>query len=426
MIACAALSITACEGDGERPAPSVAAHKASLPEARTARFIKLEELTEWNGKAWGSVAEFNLIDSTGAAVDRATWRASADSAGVNDQPGNAIDGDPKSLWHTHWDSTAPPAPPHALTIDLGAPVRISGFRYLPRQDRSVNGTIAKYRFFASADGVDWGKPVSEGDFTTLSAPTIEKTVLFAAQTANRAPVVAARSAQTTPMGSAVSIRIDASDADGDALTFAATGLPAGLAIAPKTGAITGTPIVPGTYAVAVSVADGKGPNTTLAFNWTVLPPVAGAAPAQAGEVRFVKLEEVTEVNGKPWASIAEFNLVGADGANLPRDGWSASADSADTSDGPGNAIDGNPASLWHSQWDGVAPPPPHSFIVDLGRFASVRGFRYLPRQDKLSNGAIARFRFFTSVDGVTWGRPVAEGDFSTMGAVQAEKTVLLK
>ena len=399
---------------------------AKLPEARTARFVRLEELTEWNGKAWASVAEFNLIDSTGATVDRGAWKATADSAGVSDQAANAIDGDPKSLWHTRWDDAAPPPPPHALTIDLGRPVRVSGFRYLPRLDRTVNGTIAKYRFFVSVDGIDWSTPVSEGDFTTMSGPTTEKTVLFAAQTANHAPVMAPRSAQVTSMGAAVSVRIDATDADDDPLTFEASGLPPGLVIAPRTGFITGTPIVPGTYAVKASVSDGKGSNATLAFDWTVRPLVEGAASAKAGEVRFVKLEEVTEVNGKPWASIAEFNLVGVDGANLSRQGWSASADSADTSDNPGNAIDGNAGSIWHSQWDGAAPPPPHSFIVDLGRATVVRGFRYLPRQDKVSNGVIARFRFFTSVDGVGWGQPVAEGDFSAMGAVRDEKTVLLK
>jgi hypothetical protein len=425
-VAFMAVPIVGCDAETERAAISVASATASLPEPRTVRFVRLEQLTEWNGKAWASVAEFNLIDSTGAVVDRSAWKASADSAGVSDQAANAIDGDPKSLWHTRWDDAAPPVPPHALTIDLGRSVRVSGFRYLPRQDRTVNGTIAKYRFFVSADGVDWATPVVEDDFTTMSGPTVEKTVMFAAQTANRSPTIASIGAQTTAMGRAASIRVDATDADSDLLSFAASGLPPGVVVAPKTGLITGTPVVPGTYAVAVSVADRKGPDATVAFAWTVRPPADDGVPTKAGEVRFVKLEEVTEVNGNPWASIAEFNLIGANGATLPRDGWLASADSADTSDGPNNAIDGNVASIWHSQWDGTAPPPPHSFIVDLGRASVVRGFRYLPRQDKVSNGAIARFRFFVSADGVSWGRPVAEGDFSTMGQVREEKTVLLK
>ncbi|MES1163396.1 MAG: discoidin domain-containing protein, partial [Rhizobacter sp.] len=140
----------------------------------------------------------------------------------------------------------------------------------------------------------------------------------------------------------------------------------------------------------------------------------------------VKLEEVSAVEGGAWAAVAEFNLIDANGANLPRDGWRASADSAAANDRPENAIDGDPRTLWHSQWEGVAPQPPHSLIVDLGHSTRFSGLRMLPRQDGPANGTIAKFRFYTSVNGVDWGRPVAEGDFSTMGPRLAEKTVRIR
>jgi hypothetical protein len=313
-----------------------------------------------------------------------------------------------------------------LTIDLGVPMRVSGFRYLGRQDKTVNGTIARYRFYVSVDGVDWGEPAAVGNFADMGAPTVEKTVIFAEQTENHPPTVQAPSAQSTPLGHTVSLWIAASDPDGDLLTYSASGLPAGLAIAAKTGHITGTPIEPGTRAVNVSVADNKGATTVVAFGWSVQPLVLDGEPPKAGEVRFVKLEELTEINGKAWASVAEFNLVDASGANLSRAGWTASADSVDASDGAANAIDGNPESLWHTQWDGASPMPPHSLIVDLGHSISVHGFRYLPRQDGSPNGGIAKFRFYESANGVDWGEPVAEGDFSTMGSLKTEKTVMLK
>ena len=41
-----------------------------------------------------------------------------------------------------------------------------------------NGTIARYRFYVSQDGVNWGRPVAEGDFSTLGPPTQDKTVLL--------------------------------------------------------------------------------------------------------------------------------------------------------------------------------------------------------------------------------------------------------
>lgn len=418
-----AATLSAC-GDAGRPAtPTVAASQA-LPEAVAVRFVKLEEVTEWNGKAFASVAEFNLIDATGAAVDRAAWKASADSEAANDTPANAIDGNPASIWHSQWDGAEPP-PPHALTVDLGAAVKVSGFRYLPRQDKSTNGTIAQYRFYVSADGVNWGAPVATGDFVSMSAPSIEKVVIFAAQHANRAPVVDAPKSTTLPMGREVSQKVAATDPDGDALAFEATGLPTGLAIDPKTGRIFGTPVAPGVYASRISITDRKAPAVTVALGWTIEPPTALAPPA-AGEVRFVRLDALSEVNNNPWASMAEFNLVDAAGANLSRVGWTASASSSAANDRPGNAIDDAPGTLWHSQWDGAVPPPPYSFIVDLGRATKVRGFRYLPRQDSVPNGTIAKFRLYTSADGIEWGKPLIEGDFTKMGAAAAEKTVKLE
>lgn len=382
-------------------------------------------LTEVQGKAWTTVAEFNLLDATGAVVDRKGWTASADSADVNDPPGSAIDGNTGSVWHTRWQGEAPP-PPHELIVKLPAATRVTGFRVLPRQDALINGTIARWRFYVSDDGQDWGAPVASGDFSEGGDPKQEKTVVFAEQRANRPPVVQPLAAQHTPLNEPVSVPVAATDPDGDVLSYSAEGLPPGVTISSSSGLISGTPVALGFNSVKVTANDNKGMQSVIAFQWEVQAPVAIGAKAAPGEVRFVKLEEVAEINGKPWASVAEFNLIDAKGSNLPREGWIASADSADTSDKPANAIDGNPATLWHSQWDGASPPPPHSLVVDLRRYTRVAGFRVLPRQDKLTNGIITRWRFYTSVDGVQWGPPVAEGDFSTMGKTATEKTVWLR
>jgi hypothetical protein len=39
---------------------------------------------------------------------------------------------------------------------------VSGFRYLGRQDGSLDGRVAAYRFFVSVDGEQWGEPVAAG------------------------------------------------------------------------------------------------------------------------------------------------------------------------------------------------------------------------------------------------------------------------
>lgn len=415
-----AAAVTGCSDANRPPTPSV-----RLPAAQPARFVKLEQLSEWNGNAWASVAELDLIDATGAVIDRKGWTATADSADDSDPPASAIDGNPKTLWHSRWRENVVPLP-HALVVDMGTSRKVSAFSYLPRQDGAVNGTIARYRLFVSLDGVQWGQPVAEGDFSGGGSALTEKTVVFAEQTANHAPVVEAPAAQRTAFGQTVSLRLAAHDADGDTFLYAADGLPPGLELSTATGIIAGTPIVPGVYRVSVRVDDRKAPGASVAFAWTIEPPTPLAMAPGSGEVRFVKLEQLSEVNGNPWASIAELSLVDAAGADLPRDGWRASADSAEEGESPGNAIDGDPSSLWHSRWRDAAPPPPHSFIIDLGHATKVRGFRYLPRQDRAKNGNIAKFRFYTSSNGIDWNGPVAEGDLSMSVPSGGARTVHLK
>ena len=69
-------------------------------------------------------------------------------------------------------------------------------------------------------------------------------------------------------GVAVSLAIAASDADGDALTYSATGLPGGLTINSATGVITGTPNVAGNYNVTVSARDALAV-TSQSFTWSL-------------------------------------------------------------------------------------------------------------------------------------------------------------
>ncbi|MEM7703406.1 MAG: Ig-like domain-containing protein, partial [Pseudomonadota bacterium] len=75
------------------------------------------------------------------------------------------------------------------------------------------------------------------------------------------------------------------DVDGDALTFSATGLPAGLSIDSASGVVTGTidanasqggPASDGIYSVTITADDGNGGTVSTGFNWTVTnpPPVA--------------------------------------------------------------------------------------------------------------------------------------------------------
>lgn len=72
----------------------------------------------------------------------------------------------------------------------------------------------------------------------------------------QSPVVTSPGSQTTAAYQAVSLQVQATDPQNDALTWTATGLPTGLAIGASTGKITGTPTTAGDV---VGHRHGQGP-----------------------------------------------------------------------------------------------------------------------------------------------------------------------
>ena len=57
------------------------------------------------------------------------------------------DNQPTTYWHTKWQGDNPQHP-HMIVLDLGKVQKLSGFRYLPRQNRE-NGRIKDYEVYAS-------------------------------------------------------------------------------------------------------------------------------------------------------------------------------------------------------------------------------------------------------------------------------------
>ncbi|MCX3058281.1 Ig domain-containing protein [Streptomyces sp. GXMU-J5] len=87
--------------------------------------------------------------------------------------------------------------------------------------------------------------------------------------------------QTGTVGTPVSLQISASDsASGQTLTYAASGLPAGLSISPSTGLVSGTPTASGTSSVTVTATDSTGASGSASFTWTIDPSGTGCTPAQ--------------------------------------------------------------------------------------------------------------------------------------------------
>ena len=80
-------------------------------------------------------------------------------------------------------------------------------------------------------------------------------------------------------------------------------------------------------------------------------------------------------------------------------------------DGKGaNAVDGDPNTIWHTQWQDASPECPHEIVIELTPPATIKGFTYLPRPDDGENGTIKDYEFYVGSDGQDFGQPVAKGE----------------
>jgi hypothetical protein len=100
------------------------------------------------------------------------------------------------------------------------------------------------------------------------------------------PVITNPGAQTSEAGATVALAISACDPAGQSMTYSASGLPAGLAIDPNSGVISGTidsaaaQTSSGSYNIIVTAVDALGETASQGFAWTITnsdsAPTAGA------------------------------------------------------------------------------------------------------------------------------------------------------
>jgi YVTN family beta-propeller protein len=133
----------------------------------------------------------------------------------------------------------------------------------------MNGSIDEVRVYAM--------PLSESDIVDTmglrhpfnSAPSLT-------QTGNLADI----------RNSIISQAFEASDAEGDPLTFSAVGLPPGLTISATGGIVSGSPDSLGDFTTTIRVADPSGGLGSVSFIWSIVEELAvtprNAAPAPSG------------------------------------------------------------------------------------------------------------------------------------------------
>ncbi|GAA4634517.1 M4 family metallopeptidase [Actinoallomurus vinaceus] len=122
-----------------------------------------------------------------------------------------------------------------------------------------------------------------------------------------APTVTNPGNQTSTVGTAASLQIQASDPNGQTLTYSATGLPAGLSINSSTGLISGTPTTAGSSSVTVTAKNTSNLTGTTSFTWTVNP-VGGGCSSSGNKVTNGGFESGTT----PWTTTS--GVVSANGS----------------------------------------------------------------------------------------------------------------
>ncbi len=110
-----------------------------------------------------------------------------------------------------------------------------------------------------------------GNTTTSAARAV---TVSNTTTTNLAPVLTQPPNQTSAIGAAASLQLSASDPNGTAVTYSASGLPPGLAVNSTSGRISGTPTTVGTYSVTARASDGA-LTASRTFSWTVTSSTSG-------------------------------------------------------------------------------------------------------------------------------------------------------
>jgi beta-galactosidase len=129
--------------------------------------------------------------------------------------------------------------------------------------------------------------------------------------------------------------------------------------------------------------------------------------ARAQEVKFAQpavgrqfcIETLSALDGKPSAAIAELDLIFPDGKNVSHANWTivyVDSEEITAEDGSAmNAINGQTADFWHTEWSATQPNHPHYLIIDMGDSITIGGFRYTPRQgDAGVGGRIKDYRIY--------------------------------
>lgn len=183
--------------DGTEPTADSAEYTAPLEMAGGGEILA----RSFVGEQSGPVARLTL------GILPRGWKVSASSEHDGYGAEKAVDGDPSTFWHSSW---APGHPEHpiSLTFELPEPLAISGFTYLPRQDKRVpDSMVEAWKIETSSDGTKW-KEIETAEFGNLLNDPSQRTKLFSqTHTTRWLRLVSLKGAQGKPYAGAAEIQL---------------------------------------------------------------------------------------------------------------------------------------------------------------------------------------------------------------------------
>ncbi len=379
------------------------------------RYIRLVALNEVRGNHYTTVAEINVLGRP-PLVSQDDWELVYVSSAENDTPGeNSFDGDPNTIWHTEWRENQP-GHPHEIQIDLGAAYELNRFHYLPRQDGLHHGRIKDYEFYVSNNSNKWENPVASGTFVDSAT---EKTVIFDSPAVGRyIRLVALNEVRGNDYTTVAEINVAGHAFSG--------------VLSPT--ALIDTPTQDVTINIGESVffsGTGTDPdNLALSYNWDFGDPtIPNATVEKPGNLQFNNAGTFTvtfTATNSEGLSDSDTRLITVVDPNaparIPQGNWNLIYVSSEEDGLPGeNAFDGDPNTIWHTEWKDSQPAHPHEIRIDLGATYELESFSHLPRQDGSDHGRIKDYEFYVSDNTTDWGSPVALGSFADSAT---EKTVV--
>jgi len=366
-------------------------------------------------------------------VPQSAWTVkfvdSQETSCVNGSASRAFDGNPATTWQTQWCS-ASPGPPHEIQISLGATYNLVGFTYLPRQDNTDNGKIKQYEFYVGSDGNNWTL-VSSGLLMTTPGDATQKTTLFSPILAQFVRLREITEINGNPWATMAEFNLlSASPGPVPDFSLSSSSGLVSVAAGHANSAVLTTTVSGGFNGSLALSSSGLPPGVSITFNPPLLAsPGSGTANVNFGvgaSVPFGSYPIAITASGSSVSHSTTVTLT-VTPETVPQAGWTLKyADSQETSCVNGSAtlgFDGNPATIWQTQWCPSSPGPPHEIQINLGDSYDLVGFTYLPRQDNTDNGKIKQYEFYVSIDGNTWNL-VSSGTLITAQGDKSLKTVM--